>query len=39
MVKTLADIAEATRDIDCCTLATHTGGGAIEGKRGLKAAV
>ncbi len=29
MPKTLADIAEAMRDIDFCTLATHTNGGAI----------
>lgn len=29
MAKTLQDIAEAMRDIDFCTLATHTGGGAI----------
>jgi general stress protein 26 len=29
MPKTLADIAEAMRDIDFCTLATHTRGGAI----------
>ena len=29
MAKTLKDIAEAMRDIDFCTLATHTGGGAI----------
>ena len=29
MVKTLADISEAMRDIDFCTLATHTAGGSI----------
>lgn len=29
MAKTLKDIADAMRDIDFCTLATHTGGGAI----------
>ncbi len=29
MPRTLADIAEAMRDIDFCTLATHTRGGAI----------
>ena len=29
MAKTLADISEAMRDIDFCTLATHTANGAI----------
>lgn len=29
MAKTFKDIAEAMRDIDFCTLATHTAGGAI----------
>ena len=29
MPKTIADISEAMRDIDFCTLATHTKGGAI----------
>ena len=29
MAKTMADISEAMRDIDFCTLATHTAGGAI----------
>jgi general stress protein 26 len=29
MPKTLADISEAMRDIDFCTLSTHTAGGAI----------
>lgn len=29
MATTLADISEAMRDIDFCTLATHTAGGAI----------
>ena len=29
MAKTLVDISEAMRDIDFCTLATHTAGGAI----------
>ena len=29
MGKTLADISEAMRDIDFCTLATHTAGGSI----------
>lgn len=29
MAKTLAEISEAMRDIDFCTLATHTAGGSI----------
>src|SRR5687767_8728355 len=29
MAKTMQDISEAMRDIDVCTLSTHTGGGSI----------
>lgn len=32
MGKTLADISEAMRDIDFCTMTTHTPGGAIGGR-------
>lgn len=32
MAKTLAEISEAMRDIDFCTLATHSGDGSIGGR-------
>jgi len=32
MTKTLAEISEAMRDIDFCTLATHSGDGSIAGR-------
>lgn len=32
MTKTLEDISEAMRDIDFCTLATHSGDGSIAGR-------
>lgn len=32
MAKTLADISEAMRDIDFCTMTTHTPGGTIGGR-------